>query len=177
MPGNHFGWSLSDAVDNPRQTGLVNFRRYKLLEYQNKAGAGVSAGDDEDLATTNQFHRLISEETTATTTRRLMGTDLDSSAAAAIPPPFSRPSVKPYYGRENSVSQCSDSCFGSDYPSLTSTGKYARLIFQKLIELNQSSDYIVAILIQHTHYQILCLYIILKCYAVEIAFDLCVSAH
>jgi hypothetical protein len=120
MPGNHFGWSLSDAVDNPRQTGLVNFRRYKLLEYQSKAGAGVSAGDDEDLAT-NQFHRLISEETTTTT--RLMGADLDSSAAAApLPPPFSRPSVKPYYGRENSVSQCSDSCFGSDYPSLTSTG-------------------------------------------------------
>jgi hypothetical protein len=108
MPVNHFGWSLSDAVENPRQTGLVNFRRYKLLQYQSNAAV---SGDDEDLPTKNQTSRLTSQETTTQ-----FGAD-DSSVS-----PFSRP-VKPYYyGRENSVSQCSDSCFGSDYPSLTSTG-------------------------------------------------------
>ena len=109
MPGNNFGWSLSDAVANPRQTGLVNFRRYKLLQYHQSNAAAVS-GDDEDLSTKNRQCRLNSEETT---------TQLEVNGSSIFP--FSRP-VKPYYGRENSVSQCSDSCFGSDYPSLTSTG-------------------------------------------------------
>jgi hypothetical protein len=109
MSNNKFGWSLSDTVENPRQTGLVNFRRYKLLQYQTNAAA--VSGDDEDLPTIkNQPYRLKSEETT---------TQLEVNDSSIFP--FSRP-VKPYYGRENSVSQCSDSCFGSDYPSLTSTG-------------------------------------------------------
>ncbi len=144
MPGNHFGWSLSDAVENPRQTGLVNFRRYKLLQYQ--TNAGVLSGDDEDLASnTFQSGRLTSEETTTTQ----LGADFDSF----VLPPFSRP-VKPYYGRGNSVSQCSDSCFGSDYPSLTSTGIFLSFFFlSKLIELNQSSGAVLwyTQFVQHPH--------------------------
>lgn len=105
MPSNNFGWSLSDTVENPRRTGLANFR-YKLLQYQSNV---TRSDDDEDLPAKTQ-HRLVSDETTA------HGLVNGSSVF-----PFSRP-VKPYYRRENSVSQCSDSCFGSDYPSLTSTG-------------------------------------------------------
>ncbi|XP_057371453.1 uncharacterized protein LOC130692365 [Daphnia carinata] len=105
MPSNNFGWSLSDTVENPRRTGLANFR-YKLLQYQSNV---TRSDDDEDLPTKTQ-HRLVSDETTA---YGLVNGPSDF--------PFSR-SVKPYYGREPSVSQWSDSCFGSEYPSLTSTG-------------------------------------------------------
>ena len=44
--------------------------------------------------------------------------------------------TKPYR-REPSVSQCSDSCFGSEYPSLTSTGILSSNLLFHLFELNQ----------------------------------------
>lgn len=116
MTSNHFGWSLSDTVDDPRRTGLANFRHKLLLHQHTSKHSSVDVVDDELTTSAEAMrHRCVSEETLAA----------DSSA------PIGRP-VKPYYRREPSVSQCSDSCFGSEYPSLTSTGTpFLYFCFQK----------------------------------------------
>lgn len=105
---NHFGWSLSDTVDDPRLTGLANFRNAFLLQRREQRDE-LTASAVQDLS--------VSEET------------LLASASSSMP---DRP-VKPYYGRQPSVSQWSDSCFGSEYPSLTSTGTTHRLFISTSI--------------------------------------------
>lgn len=122
MSNNHFGWSLSDTVENPRRTGLANFR-YKLLRCPSNVSRSVDNEDPPD----ETHHRRISEETTSP---RLA----DSSSAFQ----FSRP-VKPYYGRQHSVSQFSDSCFGSDYPSPTSAGNFVSFTAQCYRQQNFTS--------------------------------------
>ena len=107
MASNHFGWSLSDAVDDPRRTGLANFRHKLLVQQQQYVDNNPLTCGDEELivasASPVMGQHYSPDETLGT---------VESSASNPL---------KPYY--RPSVSQYSDSCFGSEYPSLTSTGK------------------------------------------------------
>lgn len=102
MSSNHFGWSLSDSVDDPRRTGLANFRQKLLLLHQ----FGTTFDDPED----------------STSDSAMADRQGGSDETLTVESPTGRRVLKPYYRREHSVSQGSDSCFGSEYPSLTSTG-------------------------------------------------------
>lgn len=168
MAGEDFGWSLSDAADDPRRTGLANFRHNILIrpvpapsvetlanlqesryseeprrgtpysphprsarslyfhrgsevrsDYETGCGSASSSFDEEGYHRYNRHDDHHSTRSYHWERRQPHDLTSDTEEASSRQSRAGKP-----YRRRATFSQCSDSCLGSDFPSLTSTGKF-----------------------------------------------------